>query len=83
MKEFEESFIVLIDSLGAQPIIGTILSLTFSALGFTLSVVGNVQIGIADGVKDVFQLLAWSCTIVVSLLTIIGWIKTNKPFKKK
>ena len=83
MKEFEHSLALLIDSLGANPIIGTSISLITASFGMMLSGGDFLHDGIPTLIKDVFQMLAWVCTIAVSVLTILGWIKKNINFKKK
>ena len=83
MKELEHSIGLLIDSLGAHPIVGTAISLITASFGMML----NGQImetgGIPDLIKDIFQMSAWTCTIIVSLLTIIGWLRKHSFTTKK
>ena len=83
MKEFEHSLALLIDSLGANPIIGTSISLITASFGMMLSGGDFLHDGIPTLIKDVFQMLAWICTIAVSVLTILGWLKKNLKIKGK
>jgi len=83
MKDFTESITTVMDGLGAQPIIGTSISLVSASFGMLLNTTGYIDTGIPDGVKDMFQMIAWACTITVSLLTIIGWVKKNSFIKPK
>lgn len=82
MKELEHSIGLLIDSLGAHPIVGTAISLITASFGMMLN--GNIEpSGIPEIIKDVFQMTAWTCTIIVSMLTIIGWLRKHSFTSKK
>jgi hypothetical protein len=83
MKEFENIIIATINSLGTRPILGTFISLMSTLFGMILNTTGYTDSGIPEGIKDIFQMIAWICTIAVSILTIVGLIKKNNPIKKK
>lgn len=82
MKELENILITTIDSLGTHPILGTCISLISASFGMLINTTGYIDSGVPNGIKDIFQMIAWACTITVSLLTIIGFLKKEIKNKK-
>lgn len=84
MKNLEILIMDIVDSLGLHPVVGTSISLISASIGMMLSSPEFITEGINQGVKDVFQLIAWICTITVSTLTIIGLVRKElKELKDK
>lgn len=90
MKDLETLISTIVDSLGAHPIVGTCISLISASFGMLLNTTGYIDSGVPNGIKDIFQMIAWVCTITVSMLTVIGFVrkelkesKTRKRGKTK
>lgn len=84
MKHIEIFILDIVDSLGLHPIVGASISLISASFGMLLGSTEFITEGIAQGVKDIFQLIAWICTITVSTLTIIGLVRKElKELKEK
>ena len=67
------------NTLGHYPVIGGLVSIGQLCLGYLI----QHTIELPPIVMQLFQIGAWFGAMVVSFVTVIGWLKTNTDWFKK